>query len=100
MGPLTSAAKRAGSNGEAVIEGPAGPWSVQAPKRIRENYRESESAAGWHAWQKHLARRTVPAPELLARGGSAPLTWAPTPDTEFDSAMRLIKLLRARKLAD
>lgn len=99
MGLLTSAARRAGSNGAAMLGGPAGPWSAEAPKRIRENYREPESAAGWRAWQKHLARRQILAPELLARGGSAPLAWAPAGDTEFDSAIRLIKLLRARKLA-
>jgi hypothetical protein len=100
MGSLASAATRAGSNGEAIAGGPGGPWSEEAPKRIREKYRESESAAGWRAWQKHLARRKLLAPELLARGRSAPLAWAPALDTEFDPAVRLIKLLRARKLAD
>src|SRR4051812_11658594 len=99
MGPLTSATRRAGSNGAAMPEGPGGPWSLEAPKRIREKYREPECAPGWGAWQKHLTRRNLLAPELLARGPSAPLAWASTADTEFDSAMRLIKLLRARKLA-
>src|SRR5690242_433274 len=58
-----------------ALLGPGGPWDARAPRHVKKAYQSSDDRAGWQAWQKHLAERTLKPCARLAPRRHSPLPW-------------------------
>jgi hypothetical protein len=99
MATSTTALARAAKKLGTSQLGPGGAWHADAPRAVRQSYRALGDERGWRAWQKHLAGRKFVTLDRLADGRGSPLAWSLPDDGLQDSAVRMIKLLAARKIA-
>lgn len=100
MATTTTSAKRSRKNIAHVTSGPGGPWSSEAPRRLRLEYGGAQSESGWAQWRKHLAKRERRPISKLFKGRQSPLFWALPAGTDMEQAKRVVDLLRRPRLAD
>ncbi|MEX0678445.1 MAG: hypothetical protein WD063_15300 [Pirellulales bacterium] len=100
MATTSTSAKQSRKNRASLASGPGGPWSGQAPRRVRQAYEGDANEQGWALWCRHLARRKLRPISKLFQGRQSPLVWALPPGVDAEQAERVIELLRRPRLAD
>lgn len=100
MATSTSSTKRSRKNKTTDAPGPGGPWSGNAPRRLRKLYDTEENYQGWILWRRHLKKRKPLPLTKLFTGRGSPLLWALPPETNVEAADQVIELLRRPRQAE